>query len=307
MTAIFSTTWPDGSWSWTGDRGIPWKGNYSSWLDQKQTRLQQEEKTESERQKTLKRELEWIHMSPKGRHAKGKARINSYEELLNRDVEKASKELEIYIPPGPRLGNIVIEANDVAKGYGDNILMEGMTFSLPPGGIIGVIGPNGAGKTTLFRMITGQEKPDSGAFRIGETVKLAYVDQNRDVLDPNKTIWEVISGGDDTIQLGKRQVNFTRLRGPFQFLRSGPAKESLHDLRRRKEPRPYGPYAQGRGKRSPPRRADKRSRCQHYARPRRSAGKFRRLRRRHQPRPMVPRPNCYPYTRLRRRQQGSLV
>ena len=198
-------------------QGIPWKGNYSSWLEQKKNRLQQEEKSESERQKTLQRELEWIRMSPKGRHAKGKARISSYEELLNRDVEKTSKELEIYIPPGPRLGNVVIEADNVSKAYGDNILIEGMTFSLPPGGIIGVIGPNGAGKTTLFRMITGQEKPDSGAFRIGETVKLAYVDQSRDILDPNKTIWEVISGGDDTIQLGKRQVNSRGYVARFNF------------------------------------------------------------------------------------------
>ncbi len=198
-------------------QGIPWKGNYSSWLEQKKNRLQQEEKSETERQKTLARELEWIRMSPKGRHAKAKARINSYEELLNRDAEKTSKELEIYIPPGPRLGNIVIEANNVSKAFGDNILIEGMTFSLPPGGIIGVIGPNGAGKTTLFRMITGQEKPDSGSFRIGETVKLAYVDQNRDVLDPKKTIWEVISGGDDTIQLGKRQVNSRGYVARFNF------------------------------------------------------------------------------------------
>jgi energy-dependent translational throttle protein EttA len=198
-------------------QGIPWKGNYSSWLEQKKNRLQQEEKSESERQKTLARELEWIHMSPKGRHAKGKARISSYEELLSRDVEKTSKELEIYIPPGPRLGNVVIEADNVAKAYGDNILIEGMTFSLPPGGIIGVIGPNGAGKTTLFRMITGQEKPDSGTFKIGQTVKLAYVDQSRDVLDPSKTIWEVISGGDDLIQLGKRQVNSRAYVARFNF------------------------------------------------------------------------------------------
>ena len=198
-------------------QGIPWKGNYSSWLEQKKNRLQKEEKSESERQKTLQRELEWIHMSPKGRHAKGKARINSYEELLGRDTEKSFKELEIYIPPGPRLGNVVIEADNVAKAYGDNILIEEMCFSLPPGGIIGVIGPNGAGKTTLFRMITGLELPDSGTFKIGETVKLAYVDQNRDVLDPSKNIWEVISGGDDTIQLGKRQVNSRGYVARFNF------------------------------------------------------------------------------------------
>ena len=174
-------------------RGIPWKGNYSSWLEQKQVRLQQQEKTESERQKTLQRELEWIHMSPKGRHAKGKARINAYESLLSQDTEKRSQDLEIYIPPGPRLGKVVIEADKVSKAFGDTLLFENMNFSLPAGGIVGVIGPNGAGKTTLFKMITGAEKPDSGTIRTGETVKLAYVDQERDTLDPDRTIWEGVS------------------------------------------------------------------------------------------------------------------
>ena len=197
--------------------GIPWKGNYSFWLDQKKTRLQHEEKTESERQKTLQRELEWIRMSPKGRHAKAKARITSYEALLSQDSEKSAGELEIYIPPGPRLGSVVIEAENVSKAYGHNFLMEGMTFSLPPGGVVGVIGPNGAGKTTLFRMITGQEKPDSGSFRIGDTVELAYVDQSRDALDPAKSIWEVISGGDDAVRLGKRQMNSRAYVARFNF------------------------------------------------------------------------------------------
>lgn len=205
--------------------GIPWKGNYSSWLEQKKNRLQQEEKAESERQKTLQRELEWIRMSPGGRRAKAKARINSYEALLGQDIEKRSKELEIYIPPGPRLGGVVIEADNVSKAYGDNILMEEMTFSLPPGGIVGVIGPNGAGKTTLFRMITGQETPDSGTFRSGETVKLAYVDQTRDDLDPNRSIWEVISGGEDAIQLGKRQVNSRAYVARFNFSGSDQQKK----------------------------------------------------------------------------------
>jgi sulfate-transporting ATPase len=205
--------------------GIPWKGNYSSWLEQKKNRLQQEEKTESERQKTLQRELEWIRMSPKGRHAKAKARINSYETLLSQDVEKESKEFEIYIPPGPHLGNVVIDADNVSKAYGDNILIEGMTFSLPPGGIVGIIGPNGAGKTTLFRMITGEEKPDSGTFRIGETATLAYVDQSREDLDPNKTIWEVISGGEDSITLGKRQVNSRAYVARFNFSGSDQQKK----------------------------------------------------------------------------------
>jgi len=188
-------------------QGIPWQGNYSSWLEQKQNRLRLEEKSETERQKTLQRELEWIRMSPKGRHTKAKARINSYEALLGQEGEKRAEELEIYIPPGPRLGKLAIEADNVTKGYGDRILIEGMSFALPPGGIIGIIGPNGAGKTTLFRMITGQETPDSGTIRIGETVKLAYVDQSRDTLNPDKTIWEVISGGQEMIQLGGKLVN----------------------------------------------------------------------------------------------------
>ncbi len=198
-------------------QGIPWKGNYSSWLEQKKNRLQQEEKTESERQKTLQRELEWINMSPKGRHAKAKARISSYEALLRQDIEKSSKDLEIYIPPGPRLGNVVIEAESVTKAYGEQVLVDGMSFALPPGGIIGVIGPNGAGKTTLFRMITGQEKPDSGTIRIGDTVKLAYVDQSREALNPAKTIWEVISDDQDSIQLGKKQVNSRAYVARFNF------------------------------------------------------------------------------------------
>ncbi|BCG48547.1 Energy-dependent translational throttle protein EttA [Citrifermentans bremense] len=198
-------------------QGIPWQGNYSSWLEQKEKRLAQEEKTESERQKTLKRELEWIRMSPKGRHAKGKARINSYEDLLNTESEKRGRDLEIYIPPGPRLGGVVVEAENVAKGYGDKLLVEGMEFRLPPGGIVGVIGPNGAGKTTLFRMITGEEKPDSGTFKIGETVKLAYVDQSRDALDPEQTIWEAISGGQEQLQLGKQLVNSRAYVARFNF------------------------------------------------------------------------------------------
>jgi energy-dependent translational throttle protein EttA len=198
-------------------RGIPWEGNYSSWLEQKQLRLANQEKSESQRQKTLERELEWIRMSPKGRHAKSKARINSYEALLSQDSEKRGRELEIYIPPGPRLGDLVIEAQDVNKAYGDNLLMESMSFALPPGGIIGVIGPNGAGKTTLFRMITGQEEPDGGSFKIGTSVKLGYVDQSRDALDANKSIWEEISGGQDTIELGKRQVNSRAYVARFNF------------------------------------------------------------------------------------------
>ena len=196
--------------------GIPFKGNYSSWLEQKRTRLQQEEKSESQRQKTLERELEWIRMSPKGRHAKGKARINAYESLLNQETQQKINELEIYIPAGPRLGSVVIEANDVRKAYGDKLLIDEMSFKLPPGGIIGVIGPNGAGKTTLFRMVVGEEKPDDGTIRIGETVKLAYVDQDRP-LDGDKTIFEEISGGADVVQLGPREMPSRAYVARFNF------------------------------------------------------------------------------------------
>ena len=188
-------------------RGIPWKGNYSSWLEQKQQRLANEEKSETERQKTLARELEWIRMAPKGRHAKSKARINAYEALLSHESERVGQDLEIYIPPGPRLGKIVIEADNVSKALGDKVLMENMNFMIPSGAIVGIIGPNGAGKTTLFKMITGQEKPDSGTLKVGETVKLAYVDQNRDSLEPDKTVYEVISDGQDIIKLGNREIN----------------------------------------------------------------------------------------------------
>jgi sulfate-transporting ATPase len=197
--------------------GIPWKGNYSSWLEQKRTRLQREEKSESKRQRTLQRELEWIRMSPKGRHAKSKARINAYEALVRQESEKRERDLEIFIPPGPRLGNVVIEANHLTKAYGDCLLIEKLSFSVPPGAIVGIIGPNGAGKTTLFRLITGQETPNSGSIRIGETVKLAYVDQSREVLDPNKNIWEMISEGMDMIQLGDRQVNSRAYVARFNF------------------------------------------------------------------------------------------
>lgn len=206
-------------------RGIPWKGNYSSWLEQKQVRLAQQEKTQSERQKTLQRELEWIHMSPKGRHAKGKSRINAYEALLNQDYDKQEKELEIYIPPGPRLGKLVIEAENVSKAYGQRLLFENMNFSLPAGGIVGIIGANGAGKTTLFKMITLAEDPDSGSIRNGESVSLAYVDQERDTLDPERTVWEVISGGRDMVELGKKEVNSRAYVARFNFSGSDQQKK----------------------------------------------------------------------------------
>ncbi len=206
-------------------RGIPWKGNYSSWLEQKQARLRIEEKSESKRQKTLERELEWIRMSPRARQSKSKARITAYESLLAQDSAKRSEDLEIYIPPGPRLGNLVVAAQQVSKSFGDQLLVENVSFALPPGGIVGVIGPNGAGKTTLFRMITGQEKPDSGTIRTGDTVRLAYVDQSRDSLDPAKSVWEVITDGADVLDLGKVQVKSRAYVARFNFSGSDQQKK----------------------------------------------------------------------------------
>jgi energy-dependent translational throttle protein EttA len=205
--------------------GIPWEGNYSSWLDQKRVRLAQEEKSETDRQKTLQRELEWIRMSPKGRHAKGKARINSYEALLSNETEKRGQELEIYIPPGPRLGQVVIEAQSLKKAYGDRLLFEDLNFRLPPGGIVGVIGPNGAGKTTLFRLITGQEQADAGSIRLGETVKLAYVDQSRDVLKSDQSVWQEISDGLDSVKLGSHEVASRAYVARFNFSGSDQQKK----------------------------------------------------------------------------------
>ncbi len=197
-------------------QGIPFEGNYTSWLEQKQARLAKEEKSESQRRRTLERELEWIRMSPKGRHAKGRARIARYEELLGDEQEKRAEDLEIYIPPGPRLGDIVVDAKDLGKAYGEKVLFEGLGFNLPRGGIVGVIGPNGAGKTTLFRMIVGKEKPDKGSIKVGETVKIGYVDQDR-TLDDKKTVWEVLSDGQDKVKLGKIEVNSRAYCGRFNF------------------------------------------------------------------------------------------
>jgi ATP-binding cassette ChvD family protein len=205
--------------------GIPWKGNYSSWLDQKQQRLAKEEKSESKRQQTLARELEWIKMSPKGRRSKSKARISAYEDLLKTDSKQQEQKMEIFIPPGPRLGSKVVVAENVSKAFEDKLLVEAMNFVLPPGAIVGVVGPNGAGKTTLFKMITGQEKPDSGTIEIGESVHLAYVDQERDTLDPEKTIYEVISGGSDTLLLGGREINARAYVGKFNFSGSDQQKK----------------------------------------------------------------------------------
>jgi ATP-binding cassette ChvD family protein len=197
--------------------GIPWKGNYSSWLDQKQKRLAQEEKSESKRQKTLQRELEWSRMAPKARQAKSKARLSSYEKMLDQEGKEKEQNLELFIPPGPRLGSKVIEANGVSKAYGDKLLYEDLNFSLPQGGIVGIIGPNGAGKTTLFKLITGQEEPDAGNFEVGETVKLSYVDQAHDNLDPNKSVWENISEGNEWIQLGNNKINSRAYVSKFNF------------------------------------------------------------------------------------------
>jgi len=197
--------------------GIPWQGNYTSWLDQKRTRLAQEEKTESARQRTLERELEWVRLAPRARQAKGKARLAAYEKLLSEESAQKIDQVEIYIPPGPRLGNVVIECDHLRKGFGDNLLIEDLSFKLPPAGIVGIIGPNGAGKTTLFRMITGQEKPDAGTLRIGDSVKLAYVDQSRDVLPAEANVWEAIAEGQDSLALGKRTMNSRSYVASFNF------------------------------------------------------------------------------------------
>jgi ATP-binding cassette ChvD family protein len=210
-------------------KGLPFEGNYSSWLEQKQTRLAIEEKQSSARQRTLARELEWVRASPRARHAKSKARLGAYEKLLADEQNVRLDKVEIHIPPGPRLGDVVIEADGVAKGFGDRLLFENLTFSLPPAGIVGVIGPNGAGKTTLFKMIVGEESPDSGSLRIGDTVQLAYVDQSRDSLDPAATVWKEISGGLDTIELGKRELNSRQYVSWFNF-RGGDQQKRVGDL-----------------------------------------------------------------------------
>jgi ATP-binding cassette ChvD family protein len=208
--------------------GIPWEGNYSSWLEQKQARLATEARQDRAHQRTLERELEWVRMAPRARHAKSKARLGAYEKLLQENTEQLPEAVEIYIPPGPRLGDNVIDADGLSKAFGDRLLIDELSFSLPPAGIVGVIGPNGAGKTTLFRMITGSEKPDSGALRIGETVQLAYVDQEHDVMDPAKTVWEVISEGHDLIKLGKREVNSRAYVASFGFKGADQQKRIEH-------------------------------------------------------------------------------
>ena len=260
-------------------RGIPYEGNYSSWLVQKQKRLQQEGREEEARQRQLEREQEWIASSPKARQAKSKARIQRYDELVQKQNDKAPTTAQIVIPVAERLGNNVIDFEHLSKGFGDSLLIDDLTFKLPPGGIVGVIGPNGAGKTTLFRMITGQEKPDSGTIRIGESVKLGYVDQSRDTLDGSKNVWEEISGGNDVIYSRQARDQFARLLLDLQFQGRRSAEEGRPALRRRAQPRASRQNAEVGRQRAAARRADQRSRRRYAARPRRGADRFRRLRR----------------------------
>ena len=287
--------------------GIPWEGNYSSWLEQKQQRLALEEKSESRRQRTLQRELEWIRLSPRARQAKSKARLNAYEQLLNEDTQQKIDKVEIYIPPGPRLGDVVVEAKDVRKGFGDTLLIDDLNFHLPPGGIVGVIGPNGAGKTTLFRMITGLEQPDSGTLRLGETVKLGYVDQARDArrrtrrCSTRSPAAATRSSWARSTVASRAYVSWFNFKGRDQQKKtgklSGGERNRVHLaklLRKRLEP-------------AAARRADQRPRRRHAAGARGRAARVRRLRRRHQPRPLVPRPHRHAHPRLRGRFRSRVV
>ena len=287
--------------------GIPWKGNYSSWLDQKQQRLAQEEKSETKRQKTLQRELEWIRMAPRARQAKGKARLNAYEQMLNEDSAQKIDQVEIYIPPGPRLGDVVVESRGLRKAYGDQLLFDDLNFTLPRGGIVGVIGPNGAGKTTLFRMITGQETPDAGTLRLGETVALGYVDQSRDALSPNKSVWEEITGGEDELRRRQAPRVVPRLRQLVQLQGIAAAAQGGDAVGRRAEPRAPGQAAAARIEPAPARRADQRPRRGHAAGARGSAGELRGLRGGDQPRPLVPGPHRHAHAGVRGREPGGVV
>ena len=288
-------------------KGIPYEGNYSSWLGQKQKRLAQEGREEEARQRTLAREQEWIAASPKARQAKSKARYQRYEDLLKQAAEKQTTTAQIVIPVAERLGQNVVDFEGLKKGFGDNLLIDDLTFKLPPGGIVGVIGPNGAGKTTLFRMITGQEKPDEGTIKIGESVHLGYVDQSRDTLDGSKNVWEEISGGNDQLMLGKREVNSRAYCSAFNFKGADQQKKVGNALGRRAQPRASRQDAQVRRQPAAARRADQRPRRRHAARARRGAGGFRRLRRHHQPRSLVPRPHRDPHAGLRGRQPRRMV
>ena len=287
--------------------GIPWEGNYSSWLKQKDKRLALEEKTADARRRTMQRELEWMGQSAQARRTKSKARIAAYEQMVAEEKQATLDQAQIVIPAGPRLGDHVITAEKISKGFGDRLLIDNLSFNLPPGGIVGVIGPNGAGKTTLFKMITGEDKPDSGTFSVGPTVKLGYVDQSRETLDPNKTVWEEISGGLDIIKLGNREISSRAYCGSFNF-KGADQQKKVGQLsggeRNRVQP---GQDAQERRQRAAARRTDQRPRRRHAARAGRRAGRFRRLRRGHQPRPLVPRPHRHPHAGLRGRQPCRVV
>ena len=287
--------------------GIPYEGNYSSWLGQKQKRLAQEGREEEARQRTLAREQEWISASPRARQAKSKARYERYEDLLKKAGEKQTQTAQIVIPVAERLGQNVIDFENLRKGYGNNLLIDDLTFKLPAGGIVGIIGPNGAGKTTLFRMITEQEKPDGGTITVGESVQLGYVDQSRDSLDGKKSVWEEISGGADMLQLGKREVNSRAYCSAFNFKGADQQKKVGAAVRRRAQPRASRQNAQVRRQRIVARRADQRSRCRYASRAGRGAGGFCRLRRDHQPRPLVSRPHRHPHAGVRGRQPRRVV
>ena len=288
-------------------RGIPYEGNYTSWLHQKQKRLEQEAREDESRQRTLARESEWISSSPKARQAKSKARYERYDELLKIANAKTNTVAQITIPVAERLGQNVVDFEGLSKGYGDNLLIDNLTFKLPPGGIVGVIGPNGAGKTTLFRMITGQEKPDKGTIKIGSSVQLGYVDQSRDTLDGKKNVWEEISNGQDIILVGKKEVNSRAYVSLFNFKGADQQKKVGSLVGRRAQPRAPRQDAAHRRQSAAARRADQRSRRRYAARAGRGAGGFRRLRRDHQPRPLVPRPHRHPHACLRGRQPRRMV
>ena len=258
--------------------GIPWEGNYSSWLEQKEQRLEQEERQESARVRAMKHELEWVRSNPKGRHAKSKARLQRFEELSSREFQTRNETNEIYIPPGPRLGDVVVEASGLRKGFGDRLLLDDLSFSLPPGGIVGVIGPNGAGKTTLFRMIAGQETPDAGTLRLGDTVELAYVDQSRDSLDDSKTVWEEISDGSGPDPGGCVRDPVTSLCRPLQFQGPDPAAAHRRAIGRRTQPRASGQGPAFRRQPAAAGRAHQRPGCGDPARARRGAAELPRLR-----------------------------
>ena len=288
-------------------RGIPWEGNYSSWLEQKAKRLAQESREDKSRQKTLERELEWIRQGAKARQAKQKARINAYNDLANQSEREKITRAQIVIPNGPRLGQNVIDLEGVSKGYGDRLLIEDLTFRLPPGGIVGVIGPNGAGKTTLFRMLTGQEQPDSGTITFGDTVKLSYVDQSRDQLDPKKTVWEEISDGLDVIKLGDAEMNSRAYCGAFNF-KGGDQQKTMNLLSGGERNRVHMAKLLRDGRqRAPPRRAHQRPRRRDPARARGRPRRLRRLRRGDLPRPLLPRPHLHPHPRLRGRRPCGMV